>query len=24
LNAGKPNPDVTPKSKKAKAYRIVR
>ena len=24
LNAGKPNPDVTPRGKKAKAYRIVR
>jgi hypothetical protein len=23
LNAGKPNPDVTPRAKKAKAYRIV-
>ena len=24
LNAGKPNPDVTPPRKKAKAYRIVK
>jgi hypothetical protein len=24
LNASKPNPDVTPRSKKAKAYRIVK
>ena len=24
LNAGKPNPDVTPRRKRAKAYRLIR